>query len=61
MWAPNKAALIRGRHLSEARCLLEEIRYFKISYPIKFEYADVIMSISIRGRVYSLISFGLYN
>ena len=28
MWIPKGAALIRGRHLFEARRLLEEIRYF---------------------------------
>ena len=29
MWIPKGAALIRGRRLFEARCLLEEIRYFE--------------------------------
>ena len=29
MWIPKGAPLITGRHLFEARRLLEEIRYFK--------------------------------
>ena len=31
MWIPKGAALIRGRHLFEARRLLEEIRHIRMS------------------------------
>ena len=32
MWIPRGAALVRGRHLYEAQCLLEEIQYAYLFY-----------------------------
>ena len=42
MWIPRGATLIRGWHLFEAQCLLEEIWYAYLFYIQKQQLKDVL-------------------